>query len=100
MSGNFSGGSFSGAVGGFSVDAAVVAGAETGRWDKRRKLVKRISRADYAHQEEYAEAVAAAMALANASLPLSRVTDEGKVMGDDPTDDDDLLLLTITRILH
>jgi hypothetical protein len=82
--------------GGGASAPATVTQVETGRWDRRKRL-KTIKRSDFVHQEEYAAAVA--MALAQASVPLSRVTDTGDVIGEDETDDE-ILLLALTRILH
>lgn len=65
------------------------------------KPVKRIKRSEYVHQQEYREAVEkAARELAAASVPLSRVGNDGKVIGDDEIEDDDIILVALTRILH
>jgi len=67
------------------------------KWKPRRK----IRRADYAQQEDYAQELAkAAMELALASVPISSITDAGRLIGDNPISDDELLLIAITRILH
>jgi len=81
----------------FTVSAvAEVSQEPSGRWEPRRRL-KTIRRADFVHQQEYAEALA--QALAAASVPLSRVTETGEVIGEDETDDE-ILLIALTRILH
>ena len=72
--------------------------AGSGRWEKRRPI--RIRRSDYVHQQEYAEAVKAAALLALDAIPLSRITETGAVTGGDELEDDEILLLALTRLLH
>lgn len=71
---------------------------QSGRWQKRKPI--RVRRADYVHQQEYEKAVAAALALAGAAIPLAKVTDKGFVIEDDVLEDDEIILLALTRILH
>lgn len=65
---------------------------------KAPKKKRAVRRSDYVHQQEYEEAVKAAMALAAASVPVASITDDGT--GDEELEDDELLLMALTRILH
>ena len=56
-------------------------------WLKRRKKKPvRIKLSDYARQEEYAAALAAA------AIPLTQITETGEVEGESEIDDDDAIL--------
>ena len=73
----------------------------SGRWQPlRKKKPIRITRSQYAKQQEYEEAVKAAMALAAASTPVSRITETGVVIGHDEVEDDEILLLALLKVLH
>lgn len=62
----------------------------------------RIKRSEYATVEEYRDAVSnAAAALAAASIPIEAIPEQSNaVIGDDTLEDDEILLMALTRILH
>jgi hypothetical protein len=67
------------------------------RWDKYRRKPTKIKRSEYVHQQEYAEAVKAVNAMirdAEKAIPISKVTVSEK------DDDEEIMLLTITSLLH
>ena len=114
MPGNFSGGSFSGAVGGFSVDGAspvvVAETLATGNWGQlldggRKKRKSKVLRwSDYADAEERQAALAKAIADAAIPLEAQRLPD-GSLDQDDTEaaiEEEDAMLtaLVMSRILH
>lgn len=62
----------------------------------------RIKRSEFSTVEEYRDAVSkAAAALAVASVPVAAISPQtGDVIGDDILEDDEIILLALTRILH
>ena len=66
----------------------------------RKKRQIRITHSAYMRQQENEAAVRAAALLALESIPLSRITDTGAVESGDELEDDEILLLALTRLLH
>lgn len=74
--------------------AAVPGGVANFAWLKpKRKKGKVLRYSDFESQEAYAQALAAA------AVPLARVTEAGTVEGGDELEDDELLLMAVSRIL-
>lgn len=71
-------------------------------WAKGRGALKLRRPLTYSENEELRERLQAIAAQAVASIPMDRISDtDGHVIGDDPFDDDDLILqAALIRILH
>jgi hypothetical protein len=73
-----------------------------GLWAKGRGKLRLRRPLTYSETEELAirmQAIAAANALE--AIPMDRIRDDGSVIGEDPSDEDDLLLQAVVmRILH
>lgn len=90
MSGNFSGGSFSGAVGGFSVDGGAVTTVPAGGTSRKRRRTK-------AEQDNYIFEQNLRNPTLNVPTPLEAAAID---MGEDHSEDDEILLLALMKVLH